>query len=72
MGSRAARGRSLLEGMNILRQEDGFALAFALLASIVLTIAAVSVTTYTTESQHAANLSGAAGAGDRRPPPEEL
>ena len=45
----------------MLRQEDGFALAFALLACVVITIAATSVITYTTSSQHSANASAQKG-----------
>jgi Tfp pilus assembly protein PilX len=41
-----------------LRQENGFALVFALLALVVLTIAATSVVTYTTSNQHSSNATG--------------
>jgi Tfp pilus assembly protein PilX len=43
----------------LLRHEDGFALAFALLAIVVLSIATTSIVTYTTSNQHSANAAGA-------------
>ena len=41
-----------------LRQETGFALVFALLACVVLTVAATSVITYATSNQHSSTISG--------------
>jgi Tfp pilus assembly protein PilX len=43
----------------LLRQEHGFALVFALMACVVLTIAATSVVTYATANQHASTSSNA-------------